>query len=90
MSTIILSGPLDNCSQICERRCMWRREDVVQKLKEDQGKQSLRQYAETLGCSASLLSQVYNGMREPSEELLNRLNLERETIVVYKPKRRWK
>jgi transcriptional regulator with XRE-family HTH domain len=69
---------------------MWRREDVIEKLRKDQGTRSLREYADVVGCSASLISQVYSGTREPSEELLDRLNLERETITVYKSKRRWR
>lgn len=69
---------------------MWRREEVIEKLKEDQGDDSLRGYAARIGCTASYLSQVYNGVREPSEKLLDHLNLERETVTIYKPKRRWR
>lgn len=69
---------------------MWRKEDVIQKLKEDQAGRPLREYAQVVGCSASLISQVCNGTREPSEEILNHLNLEREIKITYREKRRWK
>lgn len=70
---------------------MWRKEDVVRKLQEDQGEQSLRSYARSLGCSAAYLSDVYRGRRDPGPKLLARLNLERKavTTVTYQ-KRRWK
>lgn len=70
---------------------MWRKEDVIQKLREDQGKLPLRKYAQVVGCSTTSIAQVYNGTREPSEKILDHLNLEREIVVVYRPKqRRWK
>ena len=70
---------------------MWRKEDVVEKLHEEQGERSLRSYATAIGCSASYLSDVYNGKREPGPKLLDHLDLERKevTTVTY-VKRRWK
>lgn len=70
---------------------MWRKDDVIEKLKEGQGKDSLRAYARTIGCSAAYLSDVYNGKREPGPKLLDHLDLERKEIktVTYQ-KRRWK
>lgn len=64
---------------------MWRKEDVIRKLKDDQGKESLRDYAVRIGCTASLLSEVYNDLREPSPKLIEHLGLVRETI--YREKR---
>lgn len=69
---------------------MWRKEEVVEKLKEDQGEQSLREYAHTVGCSASYLNDVYSGRREPGPKLLDHLNLERKETVIYVQKRRWR
>jgi hypothetical protein len=69
---------------------MWRKEDVIQKLREDQAGRPLREYAECVGCSTSAIAQFYNGTREPSDKILDHLNLEREIVVVYRPKRRWK
>ncbi len=40
---------------------MWRKEDVVEMLKKDQGDRTLRAYATAVGCSASYLHDVYNG-----------------------------
>jgi hypothetical protein len=70
---------------------MWRREDVIEQLKKKQGEQSLRSFAQTLGCSAPYLSDIYNGNRDPGPLILNELGLERrvETIVTY-VKRRWR
>lgn len=70
---------------------MWRKEDVIEMLKEDQGEQSLRSYATAVGCSAAYLSDVYNGRRDPGPKLLDHLGLERkEKVTVTYQKRRWK
>lgn len=79
---------------------MWRKEDVdesleqdqvLAELQKDQGDDSLRNYANRIGCSASYLHQVYNGVRPPSDTLLNHLNLERRVIYVRKTdNRRWR
>lgn len=69
---------------------MLRKEEVIKKLKEDQGTRSLREYAPMLGYSASYLNDVYSGRREPSSKLLDHLNLERVQIITYVTKRRWK
>jgi hypothetical protein len=70
---------------------MWRKEDVVEQLRKEQGERSLRDYANDIGCSATYLSLVYNGKREPAGKLLDHLDLERKEIktVTYQ-KRRWK
>lgn len=70
---------------------MWRKEDVIEQLHKEQGDRSLRSYATDIGCSASYLSDVYNGKRDPGPILLKHLNLERKevTTVTY-IKRRWK
>jgi transcriptional regulator with XRE-family HTH domain len=76
---------------------MWRKEEmdetletdqVVGELKQDQGERSLREYASSLGVSASYLSQVYNGVRPPSKDLVAHLDLKPHTIYVRK--RRWR
>ena len=73
---------------------MWRKEekdDIVElneTVKEAQGEGNLRDYAESIGYSASYLSQVSNSVRPPSEKLLEKLGLERRTIYIRK--RRWK
>lgn len=70
---------------------MWRKKDVIEKLRKDQGERSLRGYASDIGCSAAYLSDVYNGRRDPGPKLLDHLNLERqETVTVTYTKRRWK
>lgn len=70
---------------------MWRREEVVQQLQKKQGRQSLRSFASSLGCSPAYLSDVYRGRRDPGPKLLEDLGLERQvkTEVVY-VKRRWR
>lgn len=69
----------------------WRKEEVIEKLKKDQGARSLRNYAETVfGCSPGYLSDVYNGKRDPGQTLLDHLNLEPVTIYVQKKDRRWR
>ena len=80
---------------------MWRKEDMEEKpenevspelqraIDDARGTQNLRAYAQTVGMSASYLSQVYNGVRPPSDKLLDRLDLERRTKYV-KKKRRWR
>jgi hypothetical protein len=70
---------------------MWRKEDVIKKLREKQGTRSLRTYAKTIGCSAAYLSDVYSDKREPGPKLLDHLDLECQTTVtkIY-VKRRWR
>lgn len=62
--------------------------ELDEAVKEAQGASNLREYASSIGYSASYLSQVSNGVRPPSEELLKRLGLERR--IIYVKKRRWK
>jgi hypothetical protein len=74
---------------------MWRKEDVVQKLQEGQGHdQSLRSYANQIGCSAAYLSDIYNGLRDPGPKILDHLNLTatKITTVTYTPKesKKWR
>lgn len=68
---------------------MWRKEDVVAELKSKQGKRSLRSYARNIECSASYLSDIYRGTRNPGPKILEALDLECEVTVTYQ-KRRWK
>jgi hypothetical protein len=70
---------------------MWRKEDVIQKLKDSQADRSLRSYADTLGCSPSYLCDLYSGKREPGEKILKQLGLEKKvTKTVTYVKRRWR
>jgi len=70
---------------------MWRKEDVVEQLRKEQGERSLRTYATAIGCSAAYLSDVYAGKRDPGPKLLRHLDLEREKVVTFTyVKRRWK
>jgi hypothetical protein len=72
---------------------MWRKEDVVKQLQDEQKakKLSLRSYAKNLRVSPSYLSDVYGGRRDPGPTLLDHLDLERKvvTTVTY-VKRRWR
>lgn len=70
---------------------MWRREDVIEKLKEEQGERPLRDYAEEIGCSAATLSQIYNNNRDPGDLVLKHLNLtaNKVTTVTY-TERKWR
>jgi len=72
---------------------MWRKEDVIKQLKDEQKAKtlSLRAYAKTLCVSPSYLSDVYGGRRDPGPALLDHLELERKvvTTVTY-VKRRWR
>ncbi len=74
---------------------MWRKEDMDENTKKEadpEVKQAIdeaRSSDNLSGVNASYVSQVYNGLRPPSEKLLDHLNLERRIIYV-KKKRRWK
>ena len=69
---------------------MWRKEDVVKKLRSEQGEQSLRSYATVIGCSAPYLSDIYRGRRDPGPKILKRFGLQKQTkTVVTYTKRRW-
>ena len=61
------------------------KQDVLIMLHYYQGVRSLRQYAKLIGCSASYLSDVYCGRREPGPKVLRFLDLRREVrrVVVY-------
>ena len=56
------------------------REEVVQRLREDQGQRSLRQFAKDLGCSASFISDVYQGRRHPGNRLLAMFGIRQITV----------
>jgi hypothetical protein len=72
---------------------MWRKDDVVKQLQDEQKakKLSLRSYAKSLRVSPSYLSDVYRGRRDPGPALLDHLELDRKvvTTVTY-VKRRWR
>jgi hypothetical protein len=73
---------------------MWRKEDVIEQLKYEQGDRPLRDYATEIGCSAATLSLIYNNQRDPGEKILDHLGLEAKkvTTVAYTPKepRKWR
>lgn len=52
--------------------------EVVRRLKRLQGADTLRQFGERIGVSASYLSRLYRGERRPSGEILDKLGLSRE------------
>lgn len=68
---------------------MWRREDVIEKLRQKQGDRPLRDYAAEVGCSTATLSQLYNNNRDPGEKILKHLGLTatKVTTVTYTPKK---
>lgn len=51
--------------------------EVVELLRNDQGKLSQKDYAAKLKMSAQYLSDIYQGRRPPGPTVLNRLNLEK-------------
>lgn len=71
---------------------MWHKDDVIEKIKTEKGGQSLRAYAETVGCSHMYISDVLNNRREPGKKILDHLGLERTVIktIEYKPKKKWR
>ena len=73
---------------------MWRKEDVIEKLRKEQGERPLRDYATEIGCSAATLSQIYNNNRDPGDKILDHLGLTatKVTTVTYTPKepRKWR
>lgn len=70
---------------------MWRKEDVIEKLRQDQGTRSLRTYAKDIGCSAAYISDIYNNRRDPGDLVLKHLGLQAEkvTTVTY-TERKWR
>jgi transcriptional regulator with XRE-family HTH domain len=70
---------------------MWRKEDVVDHLREKQANSgmTLRAFASSINCSPALLSKVLHGKREPGPKLLEGLGLERTIVktVEYQPKK---
>jgi hypothetical protein len=61
---------------------------VVQILREVQGKTTLNRFAKAIGCSEPLLCLVYKGKRNPGPRITEYLGLERrrkvETTYVWK------
>lgn len=70
------------------------KEDIVRLLQQKQSDRSLRSFAGVIGCSASYLSDIYLGHREPGPKIAAFLGLEKRTTVkttYEKPvKRRWR
>jgi len=70
------------------------KQDIIRLLQREQGTRSLRTFATEIGCSASYLSDVYLGRREPGPKITAFLGLEKRTTVKVsyeKPvKRRWR
>jgi len=72
---------------------MWRKEDVIKQLQDEQKakKLSLRAYAKSLRVSPSYLSDVYRGRRDPGPVLLDHLELDRKVVTTMTyVKRRWR
>jgi transcriptional regulator with XRE-family HTH domain len=57
-----------------------RHDQVVEFLKQRQGRRSLREFARELDISAVYLSHIYNGKREPGPAVLDKLGLQREVV----------
>ena len=55
-------------------------EEFLDFLKRQQGEQSDRQFAQSLGISPQYLCDVYNGRREPGDKIASALNAERSTV----------
>jgi len=70
------------------------KEDIIRLLQQKQGDRSLRSFAADMGCSASYLSDIYLGRREPGPKITAFLGFERRTTVqtTYEKrvKRRWR
>lgn len=64
------------------------REAVIELLTKRQGSRSLREFAKELGVSASYLSDVYLGHREPGPSILEPLGLNRHRSVTTEYKRK--
>jgi transcriptional regulator with XRE-family HTH domain len=57
-------------------------DDLIKMLKREQGKKSLRQFAEEIGISAPYLSDIYKGRRMGGKKVLDYFGLEKTTTVV--------
>lgn len=71
---------------------MWRKEDVIQRLKEKQkhGNMSLRALAKSANCTAAYISDIYNGNRNPGEKILDYLDISTQEIDYKIKERKWK
>ena len=70
------------------------KQEIIRLLQRKQATQSLRSFAADIGCSASYLSDIYLGRREPGPKIASFLGVEKRTTVkttYEKPsKRRWR
>jgi transcriptional regulator with XRE-family HTH domain len=58
-------------------------EDEVRELiRNGQGKQSMRDYAESLGISVSYLSDIYSQKRNPGEKILDKFGITKTSRVI--------
>jgi len=64
---------------------MMNREQLIAALRKRQGKRAQQDLAAELGISPSYLSDIYKGKREPGEQVLSKLGLERQ--VGYLPRK---
>jgi hypothetical protein len=68
--------------------------ELIKALRARQGSRSMTEFANAeLKTSAAYLSMLYSGAKEPGPAVLDYLGLEREVVVIYKPKqpkRRWR
>ncbi len=60
-------------------------EELIAIMKRAQGKKTLTSFAAEMEMSKQYLSNVYNGHKEPSERLLEKLGFTRQTAYVRSP-----
>jgi transcriptional regulator with XRE-family HTH domain len=60
-------------------------EELLAIMKRIQGEKTLTKFAAELDMSKQYLSNVYNGRKEPSERLLDKLGFTRQTTYVRSP-----
>ena len=63
-----------------------RREQVMARMRKLQGKQSLRQFAKSIGVSVAYLSDIYRNRRDPGPAILDILKISKRTTVEYEAK----
>jgi transcriptional regulator with XRE-family HTH domain len=69
---------------MCERMKQLTQSQVLDFLRKRQGNRSSKELAEELGISASYLSEVFSGKREPGPSVIAKLGLERKILYLWK------
>ncbi|HEX5426639.1 MAG TPA: hypothetical protein VFW94_24215 [Candidatus Acidoferrales bacterium] len=63
-------------------------EDVINLIRCEQGEKSLRKFADEIGITASYLSDLYLGRRQPGKKILGHFGIEKKKTVTYTYERR--